>query len=62
MQFALEVRTKMRGKGHRILSPHRILWKSEDKIDFVGDLYCVFMLPLFNSKQATIRCWPAGVR
>lgn len=62
MQFAPEERTKMRGKRLRILSMRKILWKSEGKIDFVGDLYCVFMLPLFNSEQATIRCWPAGVR
>jgi hypothetical protein len=62
MQFAPEEQPKMRGKRHRILSIQKILWKSEGKIDFVHDLYCVFMLPLFNSEQATIRCWPAGVR
>jgi hypothetical protein len=38
------------------------LWKSRGEIDFVGDLYCVFMLPLFNSKQATVLCWPTGVK
>lgn len=62
MQFAPEERIQMRDKS--LTSPFhgRILWKSEGKTDFVRDLYCVFMLPLFNSNQATIRCWPAGVR
>jgi hypothetical protein len=62
MQFAAEGEVKMLGKRPGSPLHAENLVEIRGKLDFVGDLYCVFMLPLFNSKQATIRWWPAGVR
>ena len=47
----LKLRRRTAGKPKK-------LWKTGHKIDFLENLHCVFMCPLFNFLQAILLVWP----